>query len=97
MTRAESEAGAAAHPGPSLLLMLLVLLLLLLVLVDPATTDEVHRKGMPKKSARLGPPQAKVEENLQRAAGEEIFCRCALRKGLVHEGHGDTLALTKSP
>ena len=31
MTRAESEAGAAAHPGPSLLPLLLMMLLMLLL------------------------------------------------------------------
>ena len=36
MTLAESEAGAAAHPGPSLLLLLL--------LVDLETKDEEHGK-----------------------------------------------------
>ena len=46
---------------------------------------------------RPRPAAGDDEENLQRAAGEENFCRCALQKGFVHEGHGDTLVLTKIP
>jgi len=44
----------------------------------------------PKRNAgkivRPRPAAGDDEENLQRAAGEEIFCRCALQKGFVHEG-----------
>jgi len=49
------------------------------------------------KIVRPRPAAGDDEENLQRAAGEENFCRCALQKGFVHEGHGDTLVLTKIP
>ena len=46
----------------------------------------------PKRNAgkivRPRPAAGDDEENLQRAAGEEKFCRCALQKGFVHEGHG---------
>ena len=56
----------------------------------------------PKRNAgkivRLGPPQAMMKRTIQRAAGEDIFCHCALQKGLVHDGHGGTLvALRKVP
>ena len=83
--------GSGRAPGPS------PLLLLLLLLVDPETQDEWHRKEMPEKSCALGPPQAMMKRTFSAPQARKNFCRCALQKGFVHEGHGDTLALTKSP
>ena len=47
MTPAESEAGAAAHPGPSLVLLLLLLLLCYLLIQRPKMngTEKKCRKN----------------------------------------------------
>jgi len=85
--------------------------LLLLLAVDASQRDAYERslratdhrggkslrKEMPQKIARPRPAAGDEEENLSARRRRGNFCHCALRTGLVHEGHGDTLALTKIP